>query len=497
MRRSTPARQALLVSVILLLCACSSGSGSGSGMEAGADRNQATTTLTWTPCGDGFECADLVVPRDHADASSPTFTIPVIRLTATGPGERIGSLVVNPGGPGIAGVDYLRDEHESLATLGERYDLVSFDPRGAGASRPAVDCLSRDEIDAVRDQVSAPSSPEEQRVALDLAESMVQACTDQVSDWLPYVGTRDVARDLDVLRSALGDARLTYLGFSYGTYLGATYADMFPDHTERMVLDGAMDPARDYDALRHDQAVAMDVALRRFVTDCLGSSECPLSGGVDAGLAQLADIVAALDEQPYEGPDGRTLSGSRALALIQSATYYPPETWEGLRDVLGAALRQDYQPMLERAHGPALMVNPADTPYLAVMCHDLGADTAGGDTSELAALADEWAQDAPLNGPSRAWSTLPCRVWPERSSTPPAALAAEGSGPILVVGTTHDPATPFLWARALADELAESSLLEWNGDGHIAYGRAGACVADVVEGFLLEATDPPPTTTCP
>lgn len=488
---SSPTSRVALASVVTVLALLAAACGSGDSSESTAGGSEEGSSLDWTACEDGYECADLVVPRDHTDPDSPTFTIPVIRLPATGPGERIGSLVVNPGGPGISGVNYLRDEGASLAALGERYDLVSFDPRGAGASNPAVDCLSEEEVATVRDQVSAPSTPAEERVAVDSAESMAQACADQVGEWLPWVGTQEVARDMDLLRAELGDDQLTYLGFSYGTFLGATYADLFPENTRRMVLDGAMDPARDYDTLRHDQAVAMDAALRRFAADCLESSDCPLTGSVDDALAQLAGIVEALDRSPFTADDGRTLSGSRALALIQSATYYPPSTWDGLRGVLGDALDGQYDAMLELAYGPALMVNPADTPYLSVMCHDLA--TSDGDLGDL---ADEWAVEAPLNGPSRAWSTLPCRVWPEHTETPSTALNAEGSGPILVVGTTHDPATPVAWARSLSGALDEASYLEWEGDGHIAYGRAGACVSDIVEGFLLEDEAPPATSTC-
>jgi pimeloyl-ACP methyl ester carboxylesterase len=469
----------------------------------------APDALAWTPCGDGIEeskgidetgaeCATLVVPRDHADPGSPTWSIPLIRLRATGSGARLGTLVTNPGGPGISGIGYIRSEGvDTLTRLRERYDILGFDPRGAGSSEPAIECLDEPDVAAIRNQVSAPTSEAQVTLANELAGLVASRCSERFGEWLPFVGTREVARDMDRLRQALGEEKLHYLGFSYGTYLGATYADLFPQHAGRLVLDGAMNPALDYNALRRDQAVAMDAALADFVADCHKNADktpCPLPADPKVALAALAGIVEELDVTPYQAADGRILSGSRALGLIQSATYYPPQTWTTLRDVLDTALVGDYAEMLEVAHSPALMVNPADTPYLAVMCHDLVIEQ---DPATVPLAAAEWAKLAPINGASRAWSTLPCRTWPARSATPSTERRAEGAGPILVVGTTRDPATPVAWARALKDALATAHYLEWNGDGHLAYGRGGACVDDAVEAFLLEGTTPAAGATCP
>ncbi len=470
----------------------------GSGGPAPPD----SSGLEWRPCAGAAEdaeglrdaeCAELVVPRDRSRPDGPSFTLPVLRLRATGE-HRIGSLVINPGGPGISGVDYLRTEGDSLSTLRDRYDLVSFDPRGVGGSDPSIDCLDEAQEAEIRDRPSVPVDPEDERAAIDSARTIAESCRDRFGDWLAHVGTADVVQDLEQLRIALGEDRLTYLGFSYGTYLGARYAATHPDRTGRMVLDGAMDPSLDYDGVRRDQAVAMDRALGRFVADCQLETNCPLEGDVADGLDQLERLVRTLDRQPYTGPDGRRLSGGRALALLQSATYFPPRTWDGLRGVLGDALAGRFQPMLELAHGPALMVNPADTEYLAVLCHDLETSSS---TDDLQRLAAEWRALAPIDGPSRAWGTAPCHVWPTRSAEQPAPVRAVGAGPILVIGTTHDPATPVGWARALAGQLDTSHYVEWEGDGHLAYGRAGPCVNRTVEQFLLEGVDPPRSTTCP
>ncbi len=458
----------------------------------GGESDGDAAALQWRPCGDGAECAELVVPRDRSEPDGATFTLPVLRLPATGP-DRLGSLVINPGGPGISGVGYLRRDGGDLAALRERYDLVSFDPRGVGGSDPVMECMDEAQVTAVRDRPSVPVGPDQERAAIDSARSIADACRSRFAEWLPHVGTADVVGDLDDLRAALGEDQLTYLGFSYGTYLGAEYASTFPERTGRMVLDGAMDPALDYDAVRRDQAIAMDAALGRFVADCQQDTDCPLTGGVAGGLGQLQELVRTLDREPYTAPDGRMLSGGRALALLQSATYFPPGTWDDLRAVLGDALAGRYQPMLELAHGPALMVNPADTQYLSVLCHDLETSTS---TDDVPVLAEQWRALAPIDGPSRAWSTAPCHVWPTRSPAPPAPVRAAGAGPILVVGTTHDPATPVGWARSLAQQLDSARYLEWEGDGHLAYGRAGPCVSRIVESFLFRNGDPPGRTTC-
>jgi pimeloyl-ACP methyl ester carboxylesterase len=441
-----------------------------------------------------MECSTMDVPRDYADPQGPVWTIALGRLPATGGEEWLGTIVMNPGGPGNSGLRALRTSGSLYDRLRTRYDIVSFDPRGIGASRPAIDCLSTELATAIRNQVSNPTTPAEQALASELAIEQADTCQSALGDSLGLFGTRNVARDMDVLRAVLGESGLDYLGISYGTYLGAVYAELFPGRSDRMVFDSAMDPANDYERLRHDQAVAFYAAIERFAADCPSHPDCPLVADVPQAIAQLAELVGSLDAQPFVAADGRMLSGSRALNIIESSMYAPEQGWPDLRSALGPALTGDLQPLLEYAYGPRQRVNPADSPYLAVMCHDL---QLGRDPAVIPELAEEWALEAPLNGGNRAWSVLPCTEWPVMSDVPPAPIAAPGSGPILVLGVVGDPATPIAWARALAASLAHGRLLEWQGQGHRAYGRGGPCIDETVENFFFTGVLPPEGSICP
>ena len=434
------------------------------------------------------------VPRDYADPRGATWTVAVARLPTTGQAPRLGTIVTNPGGPGISGVAELLASDGDFDRLRERYDVLSFDPRGVGSTEPVLDCLSAEQATAIRNQVSDPATAAEQTLAFDLGREHALACDRAFGDSLGHLGTRDVARDMDVLRAVLGEEQLDYFGFSYGTYLGAVDAELFPGRTDRVVLDSAMNPANSYERLRYGQALAQQASIERFAADCPAHANCPLAADVPAALAQIAAIIHALDAEPFVGADGRVLSGSRLLQFVESAMYTPESGWPTLRAALGSALAGDLAAVLADAYGPGQLVNPADSAYLAVMCHDL---QVGRDPSVIPGYAAAWAPDAPLTGGGRAWSVLPCTEWRARSGVPPAAIEARGSGDILVIGVTGDPATPVGWAGDLAGALAHGRLLEWEGDGHIAYGRGSACVDSAIEGFFFDGVLPPDGTRCP
>lgn len=455
-------------------------------------------TLDWRACAApapaDAQCGTIRVPRDYADPRGVTWEIAVSRLPTTGQKPRLGSIVTNPGGPGISGVAELLTSDDYFARLRTQYDVVSFDPRGVGSTDPALDCLTEAQATAIRNQVSAPATAAEQALAFDLGREHALACERAFGESLGRVGTREVARDMDVLRAVLGEDKLDYFGFSYGTYLGAVYAELFPGRTDRVVLDSAMNPANSYERLRYDQALAQQASIERFAADCPTHADCPLAADVPTALAQIAAVIHALDTEPFVGADGRVLSGSRLLQFVESSMYAPESGWPTLRAALGPGLAGDLDVLLAAAYGPGQLVNPADSPYLAVMCHDL---QVGRDPSVIPGYAAAWAQDAPLTGAGRAWTVLPCTEWRAKSDVLPAAIEARDSGDILVIGVTGDPATPVGWARALASTLAHGRLLEWQGDGHIAYGRGGACVDNVIEGFFLDGVLPPEDTRCP
>lgn len=449
-------------------------------------------TLAWRPCEGpkGAQCSELAV----SGPATGDWTIPVMRLPATG--KRIGVLFTNPGGPGISGVAYLRAWGDTLSRLRVSYDIVSFDPPGMGGSAPAATCLTEAQKTAIRDQPSAPRGRAERQTAYQLARLIGDACESLLGAALANVSTVNAAAVMDAIRASLGERRISYLGFSYGTLLGAVYADRYPERTWRFVLDGAMDPALDYDRVRRDQAVALDKATHRFIRDCPRYRNCPLTGDVAQDMRTLEDLVASLDARPYRH-NGRELSGLRALNYIQSSMYYPPYGWKGLRTVLGPALDEgDLTPLLRASYSPDNMVNPADSEYLSVVCEDLATTR---NPSVIPRKARHWAELAPLNGASRAWSTAPCATWPARQPALPSRLTAAGSGPILVIGTTYDPATPVKWARSLSGMLKEGYYLEWQGDGHLAYDgdRGGRCVTRAVDALLLRGVLPPKHTLCP
>lgn len=457
-----------------------------------ASVDSTTDTLSWSPCEgpQGAQCAEIQV----SGRATGNWTIPVMRLPATG--ERIGVLFANPGGPGISGVDYLRNWGDTLSRLRVKYDIVSFDPPGVAGSVPDTRCLTDAQKEAIRNQPSAPSSREERQTAYRLGRLIGQECEALLGPALADVSTLNAAAVMDAIRAVLGERRISYLGFSYGTLLGAVYADRYPNRAWRFVLDGAMDPTLNYDRVRRDQAVALDRATRRFSRDCPQHRNCPLTGDPSQDMRTLEHLVASLDAKPYRH-NGKELSGLRALNLIQSSMYYPPYGWKTLRTVLWPALMQDdLTPLLRAAYSPDNMVNPADPEYLSVVCKDLATSR---DPSVIPGKARHWAQLAPLNGASRAWSTAPCATWPTRQRALPARLTAAGSGPILVIGTTYDPATPVQWARHLSSMLRNGYYLEWKGDGHLAYDgdRGGACVTRVVDNLLLKGVRPPETTMCP
>lgn len=439
----------------------------------------------WVPCGSGVECSTLTVPFDYTRPDDRRFTIPLIRIPSKADKPKL--LLTNPGGPGISGVKDLRSGTEYFERFVDAYTVVSFDPRGVGGSVPAVQCLDDRQKAAIFDQPSIPTSDAEITRATELAAGIGDACRAKVGDALSHVGTADVARDMDSLRKAMGFDRISYLGFSYGTFLGALYADQFADKTERMVLDSVMSPALTYEQVRHDQAEGMQASVAAFVDDCLSRAECPLSGSQDAALQQISDIIGSLDEKPYRSADGRTLSGARMLALVESAQYSPHEGWASLRETLSHAVNGDWPAVIDVAYSPDLMVNPADSEYLSVVCTDFQTRR---DPAAPARLAPQWAAQSPISGGNRAWSLAPCESWPVSAVREPGPVDTRGAGPTLILNTTGDPATPLVWAQSLHDQISDSTMVVVPAPGHIASSQS-VCAEDVLTVFLMTGALPP------
>jgi pimeloyl-ACP methyl ester carboxylesterase len=448
--------------------------------------------LSWRDCGGGFQCTTLQVPLDYGSPGRAAIGISVVRRPATDPASRLGSLLVNPGGPGGSGIDYARaaDQVISRAVLAQ-YDIVGFDPRGVGESSP-VTCLDDAQTDAYLAADPDPQTP----AAVDqvVAESKLFAaqCEAHSGRLLPHVGTTDAARDIDVLRQALGDRRLTYLGKSYGTFLGATYADLFPGRVGRLVLDGALDPRIGAAQLGHDQAAGIELALRSFLVDCAKRSDCPVGADPAAAEQRIGDLLASIRPKPLPGDATRAVD--QALAVTgMIAALYTESTWPLLRLALRLALAGDGRGLLQLAdsyddRGP-------DGHYQS---NELAANAAVNclDRPDVTSVADvqaelpSYRQASPLFGDALAWSNLTCAYWPVPATGRPHAIAAPGAPPILVVGTVRDPATPYAWAQGLAQQLDSAALLTYDGDGHTAYRRGSACIDRAVDAYLLQGTLP-------
>ena len=450
--------------------------------------------LVWDDCGDGAQCTDATVPLDWDEPAGETASIALIRHPATG-GDAIGSLLVNPGGPGASGVDLIRDSVDYAVDeeLAARFDVVGFDPRGVGAST-AVTCLDAAGLDSyLYDIVPGERGSDEWIAAQRTASAAFAAACEQGSGpLLAEVGTTRAARDLDVLRAALGDESLHYLGYSYGTFLGATYAGLFPDRVGRLVLDGAIDPAATSLDVVREQAIGFESALRAYLADCLGSESCPFTGTVDEGMTQVAAMLERVDASPIRAEDGRQLGSSTLLTAIVYPLY-SASAWGGLSEMLadvrrgGAEIAFQYADAYNGRTPDGAYDGNTTEAFLAINCVDYAYDAG---TESMRADAAEIEAAAPTLGRYLAYGDILCGEWPAAFEGSREPIAAGGSGPILVVGTTNDPATPYVWAQALAGELSDGHLVTFDGEGHTAYNKSNACVNDAVDAYLLEGVVP-------
>ena len=448
--------------------------------------------LTWTDCGSaGFDCTTVTAPRDYADPSAGDLSLAVIRHRATS-GEPLGSLLTNPGGPGVSGVDTVRDSLSLIADeqLTSSYDVIGFDPRGVGQST-AVRCYDAAGMDAfLYDIPPGKRGSDERDAALEQRQAgFAQACEAGSDGILPYVSTENSARDMDLLRAVLGDPTLNYLGFSYGSLLGATYAGLFPERVGRMVLDGGIDPSLPGSASGIAQAVGFENALRAFMADCLTRSDCPFGGSVDDAMSDLTSLLQRVDARPLDNGDGRRL-GADTLVTAVLAALYSDQSWPYLRIALTGAQNGDASVAFQLAdfyNGRENGQYSSNTleALRAYNCVDYPDE---GETDDEA-LEAELEQKAPVIAPY--WvGPDPCAAWPAPPTGTRAPITAPGAPPIIVLGTTGDPATPYTEAQALAEQLSQGVLVTYVGEGHLAYNKGNACVNGAVDDYLLDGTVP-------
>ena len=478
------------------------GGTSGTGVPGtgapGASALPTQAPVAWSDCGNGFECGSIEVPRDYAEPAGPALRLALIRLPAGDPAHRIGSLVVNPGGPGISGVDFVRAAAATLfpAAIRARFDIVGFDPRGVGASSPVrcVDGLDHFIPVDARAETSADLSN-----LVAGAKAFAAGCGQNDAALLPYLSTANVARDLDQIRAALGDPRLTYLGFSYGTLIGEMYASLFPTRIRALVLDGAIDPSLGEAAFREGQARGFEGALGRLLADCGAHPTCPFySGGRPAPAFDA--LMRRIDAHPLPTPQlaGREPTGPTQAWQAVLEALYTQAAWPILEEALAQAEQGDGSLLLAmgdpyRGRLPDGGYSNEEDAYYAVTCLDWPAPRS---LAAYASLAGRFSLVAPRFGRLLAYNDVDCAFWPSPPERTPAPIAAPGAPPIVVVGTTGDPATPYQWAVNVSHQLRSAVLLTRRGEGHTAYGES-ACIDAAVDAYLLDRTTPRPGLVCP
>lgn len=450
--------------------------------------------LTWSTCTGG-ECAKLKVPIDYAKPSGGSIELALLRVKARNQGSRIGSLVVNPGGPGGSGVEYATYANQIVGSeVRKRFDIVGFDPRGVGRSAP-IDCLDDKDLDAFLGTDPTPDTPAEEQGLVAEAKKMADGCAAKNPQLIAHVSTVDAAKDMDILRAALGEQKLNFLGKSYGTFLGATYADLFPKLVGRFVLDGVVAPDLTSQEISLGQAKGFELATRSYVADCVKDPDCPVGQSVEEGMTWIQDFLKGLDAQPLPVTDDQTVTqlseawGSMGIANAMYEQSYWKQLSDALRDAKGGdgnslmRLADDYA---RRTPGGQYQSNIMEVIY-AVNCSDK-ADTA--DIPTVEANADAAVKEAPTWGRFLAWGSVACGVWPVKPATPIHKVTAAGSGPIVVVGTTRDPATPYEWSVRLRNQLSNATLITFDGDGHTAYTRSNSCVDTPINDYYVNGTVP-------
>jgi pimeloyl-ACP methyl ester carboxylesterase len=451
--------------------------------------------VTWKNCGGGSDCTTLKAPVDWAAPGGDQIELAVSRHKATG--TSMGSLLVNPGGPGGSGFDYAQGFVPSSGVYAN-YDIIGFDPRGVGRSTPIV-CFTDD---ADRDQMiygtyDDPYGSEGWQAELDERQkAWVDACAANTGDLLAHIDTVSVAHDMDMMRAVLGDDELNYLGYSFGTYIGTVYAELFPDKVGRMVLDGAVSPPFGTFTQLADQMAGFDSAFRAYMAWCLDSGECPFGGPLNQALAEAHSLALSVDGQGLESGDGRVLDSATVGTGIALALYNE-SNWSYISQMF-AELQQGQAEtafLLADSYNGRQGGTYADRSldvYFAVTCAegDIGTDDVG--LTEGLGIMDE---KGPYVGGILALDDYTllesaCSQWPHPRPDFPTEFDAAGAPPILVIGTTNDPATPYASAVELSETLESGVLLTYNGEGHTIYGNGVPCIDDAVDAYFVDDVVP-------
>jgi pimeloyl-ACP methyl ester carboxylesterase len=458
------------------------GSGAPGSGSSGAGGPFVPAPLAWRSCGGRLKCASLVVPLDYSNPSGPTITLALDDVPARKPDQRIGSLLVNPGGPGGSGLDFASGIELPPEVL-DRFDIIGFDPRGVGQSTP-VQCGDQT-VPAFRQVDSDPENASEQTDLDNAAKTVADDCGQHAGDLLAHLGTDDVARDVDTIRLALGEQQISYYGASYGTLIGLRYLALFPQGARAVVLDGVVDPTQDFEAFLRQQTIAFDAQLNAVFDGCATGSACP-PGGARAAYDQVASNV---ETQPIKTRNGEALGPSELPVAALIPTYDPTTAsifYQGLKDALNGdgttlvTLFQEYEQSADYAVYAG--VECTDSP------HPVGPDA-------YKAFADQLIALSPRLGGAIANELLPCAFWPAPVHDITGPVTGVGGPPVLVVGNTGDAATPYQQAVDVAKTLVNGRLVTFDATGHTALGRS-QCVADAEAKYFVDLTLPPDGTVC-
>ncbi|MFE0132529.1 alpha/beta hydrolase [Streptomyces sp. NPDC059037] len=518
-----PAAAAALAAVVLVVTGCSlQGTPGGSKDTSGnpPERRPVPTRFTqqkiaWEACGPevtkdalpNAECGWVTVPVDYAAPDRANIKIRVSRIKATDQDRRLGSLLYNPGGPGAgAAADVASGAWKAGDKTMARYDLIGFDPRGIGESAP-ITCPKGENAPQGPDLTFSPRTRSEADTVFADAAARAKACKQVSGPVFSHMDSASVARDLDIMRAALGDKKLTYIGTSYGTYIGQKYAQLFPDRTGRLVLDGVVDPGMDMRQVTAlDVKVAQD-AFRRYAQDCAAQGSCPFGATADQAVDEITTFVRSLDEEPVAGLDGEDVTTEAATGSV-AAVLSREEEWPALTEALDAAMDGDGAPLMRLAEdeaapqdgdrrGPVRRVDAdfnSDIAQSAVLCLDSKAPRSA---RQLLDDARELAERSPLFGASNAWTLLDCAAWPVPPTGSVEPITAPGAPPLLLVSFTRDAATPLENARTVQKNLGTASLITRQGAGHGAYVSGSACTDRLVDTYLVDGAVPSRNALCP
>lgn len=510
-RRPRSLRAAVMFPAVAGLLVASAGCSTVVGGKAVIAEPQLGQPVSWGPCrpagggGDalpipaGAQCGKIAVPVDYGKPDGAQINLALIRFPARG--DKIGSLIINPGGPGESGIEAAASLVEGLpAEVRQRFDLVGFDPRGVGSSTPALWCNSDEDNDRLRADPQVDYSPEGVARIEGVTKEFIQRCIDKMgNDFLANVGTASVAKDLDALRAAVGDEKLNYLGYSYGTRIGAAYAEAYPNNVRTMVLDGAVDPNADPIQADIDQAEAFQKAFNDYAADCAKDADCPLGTDPTKAVAVYRDLVDPLVDKPMKTKDPRGLSYGDAIIGTVMALYSPnlwrhltqglSEMTTGRGDTMLALadmyMRRDPQGRYTNATDARIAVNCVDQPPITDREKVVEEDRRLREVAPFMSYG-EFTGHAPLGT---------CAFWPVPPTSQPHTVSAPGLPPVLVISSTGDPATPYQAGVDLAKQLG-GALLTFKGTQHTVAFQGEQCVDDYVAAYLVDLKLPSAGATC-